>query len=108
MLVFFLFKQKTSYEMRISDWSSDVCSSDLCGIGFTMSLFIGGLAFPGDALLVEEAKIGILMGSLVAALAGFALLRFAPLHPQHDAVESASNGEIAAAGDVRDTSETHR
>src|SRR3546814_6277062 len=28
-LVFFVFKQKTAYEMRISDWSSDVCSSDL-------------------------------------------------------------------------------
>src|SRR3546814_7685848 len=28
-LVFFFFKQKTAYEMRISDWSSDVCSSDL-------------------------------------------------------------------------------
>src|SRR3546814_2784937 len=28
-LIFFFFKQKTSYEMRISDWSSDVCSSDL-------------------------------------------------------------------------------
>src|SRR3546814_4949095 len=27
----FCFKQKTAYEMRISDWSSDVCSSDLCG-----------------------------------------------------------------------------
>src|SRR3546814_3886378 len=27
---FFFFKQKTAYEMRISDWSSDVCSSDLC------------------------------------------------------------------------------
>src|SRR3546814_4199199 len=31
MLCFFLFKQKTAYEMRISDWSSDVCSSDLDG-----------------------------------------------------------------------------
>src|SRR3546814_15538320 len=30
-LVFF-FKQKTSYDMRISDWSSDVCSSDLCNV----------------------------------------------------------------------------
>src|SRR3546814_7788083 len=30
-LVFFFFKQKTAYEMRISDWSSDVCSSDLNG-----------------------------------------------------------------------------
>src|SRR3546814_6563442 len=30
--VFFFFKQKTAYEMRISDWSSDVCSSDLCPV----------------------------------------------------------------------------
>src|SRR3546814_10723147 len=30
--VCFFFKQKTAYEMRISDWSSDVCSSDLAGI----------------------------------------------------------------------------
>src|SRR3546814_8791503 len=31
VFVFFFFKQKTAYEMRISDWSSDVCSSDLRG-----------------------------------------------------------------------------
>src|SRR3546814_18769826 len=31
LFVFFFFKQKTAYEMRISDWSSDVCSSDLLG-----------------------------------------------------------------------------
>src|SRR3546814_9696521 len=31
--VFFFFKQKTAYEMRISDWSSDVCSSDLMQFG---------------------------------------------------------------------------
>src|SRR3546814_4501318 len=40
MLFFFFFKQKTAYEMRISDWSSDVCSSDLLdvlrGIGRTL------------------------------------------------------------------------
>src|SRR3546814_6679241 len=30
LFFFFFFKQKTAYEMRISDWSSDVCSSDLC------------------------------------------------------------------------------
>src|SRR3546814_9286206 len=34
-LLFFFFKQKTAYEMRISDWSSDVCSSDLTGGGGT-------------------------------------------------------------------------
>src|SRR3546814_786666 len=33
LFVFFFFKQKTAYEMRISDWSSDVCSSDLSGSG---------------------------------------------------------------------------
>src|SRR3546814_1646654 len=32
-VLFFFFKQKTAYEMRISDWSSDVCSSDLLGNG---------------------------------------------------------------------------
>src|SRR3546814_4688604 len=32
LLLFFFFKQKTAYEMRISDWSSDVCSSDLCWV----------------------------------------------------------------------------
>src|SRR3546814_2700772 len=31
VVFFFFFKQKTAYEMRISDWSSDVCSSDLLG-----------------------------------------------------------------------------
>src|SRR3546814_4088713 len=32
-ILFFFFKQKTAYEMRISDWSSDVCSSDLSSLG---------------------------------------------------------------------------
>src|SRR3546814_6326870 len=38
MLLFFVFKQKTAYEMRISDWSSDVCSSDLHGRGISQRL----------------------------------------------------------------------
>src|SRR3546814_19490572 len=37
MLLFFFFKQKTAYEMRISDWSSDVCSSDLDKVYHTLA-----------------------------------------------------------------------
>lgn len=50
----------------------------LCGIGFTMSLFIGLLAFANDPLIQEEVKIGILLGSTLSGLAGWTLLRFAP------------------------------
>lgn len=51
----------------------------LCGIGFTMSLFIAALAFPGSPALVEQAKLGILAGSLASALLGYVLLRLAPV-----------------------------
>lgn len=60
-----------------ANWAQIYGVALLAGIGFTMSLFIGGLAFPGNALLMDEVKIGVLGGSILSALAGYAVLRFA-------------------------------
>lgn len=57
----------------------------LAGIGFTMSLFIGGLSFGGGAEM-NAVKIGVLAGSVAAALAGFVLLRLPAGQDQAKAV----------------------
>ncbi|RYD92692.1 MAG: Na(+)/H(+) antiporter NhaA, partial [Sphingomonadales bacterium] len=59
-----------------ASWVQIYGTALLCGIGFTMSLFIGGLAFDNPAL-VDEVKIGVLGGSLLSGIAGFLVLRFA-------------------------------
>jgi NhaA family Na+:H+ antiporter len=56
-------------------WRSIRGVSLLGGIGFTMSLFIAGLAFPGAPVLNEDAKIGIFAASLVAGIVGYLVLR---------------------------------
>ena len=56
-------------------------ASLLCGIGFTMSLFIGSLAFEhGDMLQTSAVKLGVIGGSLVSGIAGFLVLK-ASLRP---------------------------
>ncbi|PZQ48723.1 MAG: Na+/H+ antiporter NhaA [Micavibrio aeruginosavorus] len=57
-------------------WGQIYGAALLCGIGFTMSLFIGGLAFTG----VEEqaeVRLGVLVGSLISAIAGYIVLKMA-------------------------------
>ena len=56
-----------------ADWPRLAAVAMIAGIGFTVSLFVGGLAFQ-QASLVDEAKIGILVGSAVIGLAGFITL----------------------------------
>ncbi len=53
---FFFFKQKTAYEMSVSDWSSDVCSSDLFTSGVLTSLAAAVQTFtkPGDSILIHD------------------------------------------------------
>ncbi|MFM2099949.1 MAG: hypothetical protein RLZZ366_1488, partial [Pseudomonadota bacterium] len=57
-----------------ASWMQVYGMSLLCGIGFTMSLFIGGLAFAG-AMQSDAVKMGVLMGSALSALAGWIILR---------------------------------
>ncbi|MEE7463615.1 Na+/H+ antiporter NhaA [Methylobacterium fujisawaense] len=55
----------------------------LCGVGFTMSLFIGLLAFAQQPDLEAETKVGVLLGSLACMAAGALVLRLAPQSPAH-------------------------
>src|SRR3546814_3575540 len=57
LLLFFCFKQKTAYEMRISDWSSDVCSSDLAAAGQTYVL-----SFPPGQAQVQVQGENFILG----------------------------------------------
>jgi NhaA family Na+:H+ antiporter len=50
----------------------------LCGVGFTMSLYIGALAFPGDASLAQaQVRLGVVAGTVLSAIVGMAVLAFA-------------------------------
>ena len=72
---------------QYSNWTEVWGVSILCGIGFTMSLFIGELAFPESRLLIEEAKIGTLLGSIVSAIIGYTILRLTTSHRDASEIE---------------------
>ncbi len=97
-------------KLRGATWVQIYGVAMLCGIGFTMSLFIGELAFVGSdtamALLREKAKIGVLMGSIASAVLGFCLLKFAPLHQDHDAIEAQEAHEIETDGHIASMTES--
>lgn len=82
--------------LRIADlpvaasWAQLYGVSLLCGVGFTMSLFIGLLAFP-SADLQNEVKVGVLAGSLLSALCGAAVLSVARREPPRFASKAAGH-----------------
>ena len=57
-----------------SNWGSFYAVSILTGIGFTMSLFVGNLAFANDIQYLDGVKIGVLVGSLLSTIFGYFLL----------------------------------
>src|SRR3546814_15043612 len=85
-MIFFFFKQKTAYEMRISDWSSDVCSSDLSG---AKAMFCDD-TFPQHADAAQQAspalRITITIGTPRAGE-----------HAYEDLVAEGSGGPVEAA-----------
>ena len=81
-----------------ASWLQLYGASLLCGIGFTMSLFIGALAFPAAPVLADAAKIGVLAGSLASGILGFLVLRFAP-RAEYDEEERAAARKIFAQDD---------
>ncbi len=69
-------KLKIASLPRDMSWTSLYGTSALCGIGFTMSLFIGSLAFEGasEALVFDE-RVGILLGSILSGIMGYLILQ---------------------------------
>ena len=57
-----------------STWPTFYAVSILTGIGFTMSLFVGNLAFANNLEYMDGVKIGVLTGSLLSTLFGYFLL----------------------------------
>src|SRR3546814_7771335 len=95
LFAFFVFKQKTAYEMRISDWSSDVCSSDLVNIttrtGVTGQLLVWGAhgptiirVRPGRRFLAMPLQVGSVVPTITSS-AGRVFLAYLPEQVATDA-----------------------
>ena len=59
-----------------TNWMSIYGVSILTGIGFTMSLFVGNLAFLENTQYIDGVKIGVLSGSLLSSIFGYFILMF--------------------------------
>src|SRR3546814_9578092 len=91
LLLFFFFEQKTAYEMRISDWSSDVCSSDLMWRIYLVDLSVyrdAGIAYL-DGLPLYSEQFPTSTG-LRFIYAPFAAIVFAPMAAVSDRQEERS------------------
>ena len=80
-----------------TSWPMVLGLGAVAGIGFTVSIFIAGLSFPGADLLTEEAKIAILLASLFAAIVGVAVLLASTSGAAEDEDDAADEDRETAA-----------
>src|SRR3546814_13430116 len=104
MLCFFFFKQKTAYEMRISDWSSDVCSSDLVDIVFANEEEVCSLydAADFDAAL-QAVRAHCEVAALTRSEKGAVIVAGDAVHvvdaaPVEAVIDTTGAGDLFAAG----------
>ena len=71
-------KTKIAQMPNNSNWYNLYGVGVLTGIGFTMSLFVGNLAFVNDIQYMDGVKIGVLTGSLLSTLFGYFLILLSP------------------------------
>src|SRR3546814_11279167 len=81
--MFFFFKQKTAYEMRISDWSSDVCSSDLAVKVAEAESFTIGQSYERavDLIMAAKGNVTVVGGRFSRHVAGMLASYLAQLRP---------------------------
>ncbi len=89
-ILFLAIKTGLSPMPHNATWMQLFGLSILCGIGFTMSLFIGGLAFPGTEHQAA-IRLGVLAGSLVSAAVGYMVLRCGSTNQDRKMFRSVSN-----------------
>src|SRR3546814_8369021 len=95
----FFFKQKTAYELRISDWSSDVCASDLLEVDDLREIVARRTGRP---LLIVDIAVPRDIDPAIGELDGVTLLDMDDLRAFADAGTMARRGEVAAVQDLLD------
>lgn len=100
LLSFLTVKTKLASLPENVNWMHMLGAAILGGVGFTMAIFVANLAYSSDTL-ITEAKLSILMASLVAGIVGFLFLYF-----QAKATKSKSDKEDSVSSNVKDGSES--
>src|SRR3546814_3969824 len=97
--LFFFFKQKTAYEMRISDWSSDVCSSDLRNTETFSHMGGEGAAWIGQKSFTREKHVFVNLGDGTYFHSGILAIRAAIAANANITYKILYNDAVAMTGD---------